>query len=91
MIEEIELSTLLIGCGAALYLCANLKRVRQIPFGRILLYAFVFSFMAWFLTVVEGFMWTDELNVLEHLCYALSSLFILLWVRGVLGIREKDQ
>ncbi|MEW6427281.1 MAG: hypothetical protein AB1568_04510 [Thermodesulfobacteriota bacterium] len=76
MIEPNELLTLLLGCCVAIFLAANLRRLRETVGGELLL-AYAALLAGWAFGVAEGFFLGVLLNLLEHVCYAASALFLL--------------
>ena len=79
MIEQNELITFLIGSGVVLFLWLNRRRIVRIPGYNWLLYSFMAFFTGWCLTILEGFVLHDLMNVLEHFCYMVSSITAAVW------------
>ena len=48
-------------------------------FSEILIFGFYLTLAGWILTVLEGFFIKDFLNLVEHACYAGSSLSVAFW------------
>jgi len=73
MVQENEVINLLMGLGAlpALFLLVRHGQAPRLP----LLYgAFLAIFAAQVFTIVEGFLWRELFNGLEHLSLALSGV-----------------
>lgn len=73
MIQANEIINLLMGLAAipALFLLSRYGRLPRLP----LLYAGYTALMgAYVFTIVEGFVWGDLFNALEHLSLALAGL-----------------
>ncbi len=88
MIQQNELITFLVAAGVTLFLIINRRRIVQIPGSSWLLLSYSALFMGWFLTLVEGFVLENLMNILEHACYMASSLTAAVWcwaflVKGV--------
>lgn len=79
MIQEYEISAMLIGIGVVLYTLLNHGRISRIPFSKTLQYSFFFLCAGYIFTVAEGLFLGQVLNLIEHLCYAASSFLVALW------------
>jgi len=77
--QEYEITAMLIGIGVVLYILLNHERISRIPFSKTLQSSFFFLSAGYFLTVAEGIFLGQILNLVEHLCYAASSLLLALW------------
>ena len=90
MIEDNEIILLILGLGVMIFFGVHRKRMQDIPNRKYFFSAFAVLMAGWVLTVLEGLFWTDTLNLLEHLCYALSSILLTVWCWTVLtGSEEK--
>ncbi len=85
LIQENELIILLVGLGGVLYIVFNKNRLTRIPGFKILFTSYMILFTGWVLTVAEGFFLGSLVNVLEHMCYAASSLLAAFWCGTVCG------
>lgn len=74
-----EIVMLSIGTGVLLFILSNRARLKHLAAYRILIAAFCLMLAGWILTVFEGFFCEWLLNFLEHLCYAVSSLLVMVW------------
>lgn len=79
MIEINEIIMLLLGIGSILGIQLNINYLKRIPHIKILTSGFYVLFAAFVFTIAEGFFLGDLLNLLEHLCYLLSPVLLLLW------------
>ncbi|MFA6771800.1 MAG: hypothetical protein WCS74_04055 [Dehalococcoidales bacterium] len=79
MIEINEVIMLLLGTGLILGIRLNIIYLKQIPHIKILTSSFYVLFASFVFTIAEGFFLGDLLNLLEHLCYLLSPVLLLLW------------
>jgi len=79
MIQENEIVTLILAMGVFAFFAVRHVRIKEIPAWRTFLLAFVALTAGWALTVLEGFFWSNALNLLEHVCYALSSILLARW------------
>jgi hypothetical protein len=89
MIRPDELIVFLIGVVVLFFFLVNRSRLMSEPYTDVLLAAFSFLLGGWCLVIVEGFFRKDILNLLEHLCYSLSSLMLAYWCFKVFGPGEK--
>ena len=74
-----EIVMLSIGMGVLIFILSNRTRLKHLAAYRILIAAFCLMLAGWILTVLEGFFYEWLLNFLEHLCYAASSLLLMVW------------
>ena len=81
MIQENELITLLITLGVFFFFLHNYfsKPMRGFPFKRIFLASLTFFVLGQILTIVEGFLFPDLLNTIEHFSYLLFTIFLIIW------------
>lgn len=79
MFLENEIVMLLLGTGVTVFLLLNVSKIKEIDNYKYLLTSYFILLLAWVSTVVEGLFFQSALNVLEHICYALSMLVLLWW------------
>lgn len=79
MIQQNELIIFLLGMGGMLFVLVNRPRVERLPASRVLVASFFILLGGWLMTILEDLFWEDFLNLMEHISYALSSVFIALW------------
>ncbi len=79
MFQQNEVITLLLGLGASVFLAAYWRRLEGFPERGLFVGSYGVLLAGWVFTVAEGFVFPRLLNVLEHLCYALSSGLLALW------------
>jgi hypothetical protein len=94
MVQELfenEVVMLLIGMGVLVFILGNRARLKRLVASKLLIVAFYFLLAGWVLTVLEGLFglfWEEILNFAEHLCTAVSSVFVAVWCCKVFGGRE---
>ena len=88
MIQENEIITLLLGIGVMIFILVNKQKVKRIPVAKILIAGFYVLLAGWVLTILEGLFWKDFLNVLEHICYASSSILIAVWCWKIFAYKK---
>lgn len=91
MIQGNEIIMLLIGIGVLIFIIENLQQLRRFIYSEILLLGFYLILVGWILTVLEGFFYKDLLNLVEHACYAGSSVSIAFWCFKVFGRKKEDR
>jgi hypothetical protein len=79
MIQGNELIMLLLAIGCAAFIVVNRKKVHRIPEAGTLLSAFGILLAGYGLTILEGLLWKEALNMVEHVCYAASSVLMTVW------------
>ena len=89
MIQQNELVTLILGMGAMGFFVLGRVRIRELPSWRLFLLSFTALCAGWVLTVLEGFLWPVALNLVEHTCYAVSSILFALWCWRIFSERRE--
>ncbi|MDD5402839.1 MAG: hypothetical protein PHU52_06275 [Dehalococcoidales bacterium] len=84
MIEINEVIMFIVGAGLFLFIRLNAHYLTGIPHIKILTISFYILFTAFILTILEGLFLENIISFLEHICYALSSIFLLIWCYAVL-------
>ena len=79
VIQENELITLIVACFVLIFIIVKRAELKSIPFSGILLLAYGVVFAGWTITVLESFFFPTAMNILEHICYAMSSAILALW------------
>ena len=80
---------LLLGLGGLVFILLNYQKVKLIPGANTLVAGFYVLLGGYVLTIAEGFYWKDLLNIIEHICYAVSSVLVAIWCRKVFS-NQKD-
>ena len=91
MLQENEIIRLLLGLGVLVFVIASRSRLRRVPAWSVLSAAFAVLLIGWIITILEGFIWESALNYIEHLCYAGSAVFLLVWCWRVFWQGEERQ
>ncbi len=89
MIQANEIVLLLLGIGVFIFILGNHQQLTDSLELKILISGFYLTLAGWILTVLEGFFWRDFLNLIEHLCYATSSVLVATWCFKVFKRREE--
>ncbi len=88
MIQENEILTLILGLGVWLFIAVDRVSLKGLPSRKMFISAFAAWTVGWVLTLLEGFIWPNALNLLEHICYAISSILFAVWCWRVLATRR---
>jgi hypothetical protein len=91
MIQDNEIIMLLIGIGVLIFIIGNRQQLRRFIFSEILILGFYLTLAGWILTILEGFFFKDLLNLIEHACYAGSSVSVAFWCYKVFGSRREGR
>ncbi|MBN2138828.1 MAG: hypothetical protein JW720_13550 [Sedimentisphaerales bacterium] len=89
MIHENEVIMFVLGLGVLIFILANYAYLKRIPSAGILIAGFCVLVVGWAMTVLEGFLWENSLNFIEHTCYAVSSVLVAVWFWSTFG-RTKE-
>jgi hypothetical protein len=79
MFQENEVVMLVLGIGVLLFIVKNLEQVKRIFLWKILIGSYYILLSGWFFTVIEGFFLEYYFNLLEHICYAVSTVMVAVW------------
>jgi hypothetical protein len=79
MIHENELVMMLLSLIVAVFIILKRHRFRQVPGWRLLFAALMFFTAASVFTVIETFFFNNFFNHMEHICYFMNGLAILIW------------
>lgn len=77
-----ELASLIFGIIAAAVVFLFFRKERLPRFGSLYA-AFLMILAANFFTVIEGALWGEFFNILEHLCYAAAGLLFVVFCWSV--------
>jgi len=67
------------------------EKLQRIPSAKTIFTAFFFLLAGLILTILEGLFWQDTLNLIEHVCYAVSSVSLVLWTWRVFASKGAKQ
>ncbi|MCD4744500.1 MAG: hypothetical protein K8R67_18715 [Desulfobacteraceae bacterium] len=91
MIQQNEIVMLLLSIGCVIFILINNQKVKRIPVAKILIAGFYVLFTGYVFTILEGLFWKDFLNVMEHICYAVSSILMAVWCWKILKYEKDDR
>jgi len=79
MIQEEELITFILCLGALSFFIINYAKLKSLPGFRMIIISFTLFTMGWYFTVIEGIIFEEVFNLIEHLCYICSSITMFIW------------
>ena len=88
MVQQNELIMLLLGTGCMVFILINHRRIQRIPMVNILIAGFYVLLVGYVLTVLEGFFLNEVLNIVEHLCYCVSSILMAVWCWKIFAVKK---
>jgi len=91
LIEENELIIFIIGIGLIIFIIVTYSKLKTLQARKIILTGMSFLFIGWTFTIIEGYYLEELFNLLEHLCYTLSSIIMAVWFWIVFKQKEGDQ
>jgi len=89
MIQESEVIVFLVSLGCLIFIHMNIQRLMVMPHWRLFLASFYVLLVGLGLTILEGFIWGEILNLLEHICYAGNAILLAMWTWHVFGKRPE--
>jgi hypothetical protein len=85
MIQENEVVVFLLSIGCLIFIRLNIGRLKMLPAWETFLTGFYVLLAGLGLTILEGFIWKDMLNLLEHICYAGNAILLAIWAWQAFG------
>ncbi len=80
-----EALMLIISCAVVVEIVATYRHLRKIPHALLILGSFAGLVLGSLSTVVEGFLWAELFNWLEHLALMAGAILLTLWCALVFG------
>ncbi|MFH1747934.1 MAG: hypothetical protein ABIG44_12940 [Planctomycetota bacterium] len=88
MFQQNEVVTLILGIGVLVFFIGR-SDLSHIPAWKTFLASYALLLLGWHFTVLEDVCLPEITNLLEHICYATSSIVFAIWCwRVVRGRRE---
>lgn len=84
-----EVLMLIISCAVVVEIAATYRHLRQISHAFLLLGSFAGLALGSLSTVVEGFLWAELFNWLEHLSLTAGAILLTLWCALVFGPQNR--
>jgi hypothetical protein len=79
-IKPDEVVVLILGLAVLLFLLFKGERLKELPRIGLFLSSYAVLVGAWVLTILEDLFLRDTMNLLEHVCYAGSTVLLMLWI-----------
>ena len=89
MIQENEIVSVLLCMGVLYFILMNRLQLKRLPSSNIFVSGFLIYMLGRIFAVLEGLFLGDILNLLEHACYATSSVLLLIWLWYVFKKNER--
>jgi hypothetical protein len=80
MIQENEFIQLLLGAGVVIFMLVHRQNLRNRPSTPFLYAAVGMLVSGWVATILEGYLWPNALNLIEHSCYLVGTAMLFLWI-----------
>jgi cell shape-determining protein MreD len=88
MIQQNEIIMLSLGIGCMIFILVNKQKVKRIPVTKTLIAGFYVLLAGYVSTILEGLLWRNFLNVLEHICYTTSSILVAVWCWKIFAYKK---
>ena len=85
-----ELIMLIISLIVVVQVVANFQLLRRVPNRPLLLGSFALVAFSTFCTVVEGLVFPEVLNYLEHLSFMSATILFAVWSGCVFGFKKRE-
>ena len=85
-----ELIMLIISLIVVIQVVANFQLLRRVPNHLLLLGSFALVAFSSFCTVVEGLVFPEVLNYLEHLSFMSAMILLAVWSGCVFGSKKRE-
>ena len=85
-----ELIMLIISLIVVIQVVANFQLLRRVPNHLLLLGSFALVAFSTFCTVVEGLVFPEVLNYLEHLSFMSATILFAVWSGCVFGSKKRE-
>lgn len=79
-IKPDEVVVLFLGLAVLFFLLAKGERLKELPRIELFLASYAVLVAGWVLTILEDLFLRDTMNLLEHICYAGSTVLLMLWI-----------
>ena len=86
-----EVVILVLGVATLLMILAQRPRLRDFPRLGIFVAAYLVLLAGWVLTIAEDLFLREQMNLLEHVCYAGSTVLFALWCWYAFVAGEPDR
>ena len=90
MLNGNEIIMLVLGIGILFLIYVYRDKIRRVKSYKVLLGAFYLLIASWTFTLMEDLMFYRWMNLLEHACFAASSLMTLYWCYRVATTLKRE-
>jgi predicted ferric reductase len=89
-VQQREIIRLILGIGALVFVLLHRPELKKLPAWGTLLTAFSLVLLSWTVAALEDALWPKALKLIEHSCYALSSLILAMWCWRLFATRWEE-
>ena len=80
MIEIDDVLILLIGIIILIFILVNYSVLKSIPDSKIIIMGFSLLAICWFFSLIEGVIFEEVMNFLQHLFLVFNTVLVAFWV-----------
>lgn len=88
MLQGNEIVMLFLGAGVWLFILINRRALQRLSHVRLLLCGYGAYTLGWLFTVLEGLIWPETINLIEHSFTGLGALLVMIWCVRVFALRS---
>jgi len=74
-----EIVTLILAMAVWAFLIISRDKIRKLPNWKTFIASFAALSTGWVATLAEGWFWYEVLNLIEHICFAVSTILLAVW------------
>ena len=78
-VDESKIIIWIIGVSFLLFLVANRKQMGNLPKNKLFLMGYYILFAGWNFDILETFVLKEFFNLIQHLCFSVSSIILAIW------------
>lgn len=78
-VDESKIIIWLIGVGFLLFLMLNRNQLENLPKNKLFLSGYYVVFLGWNFDILETIAFKEWFNLIQHLCFCLSSIILATW------------
>jgi hypothetical protein len=78
-VDESKIIIWIIGMGFLLFLVINRNQMGNLPKNKLFLSGYCILFTGWNFDILETFVFKEFFNIIQHLCFSVSSIILTIW------------
>jgi hypothetical protein len=79
MLAENEIVMMILGIGVLILILRNKDHIKRITSWKTMTGAYYMLLFGWLFTILEGYFMGYYMNILEHICYLISAILLMIW------------